>query len=230
MQNTKGRFFWLAFFSIAMGFLEGAVVIYLRKIYYPDGFDFPLNIIQNDIALVEFLREAATLMMLITIGVIAGSNRTERLLFFCYCFGIWDLVYYAVLKIFLDWPSSILEWDILFLIPIPWVGPVLAPCIVSATMILIAVVFIKGKYQLRTKDVLFIVAGCLVLISSFCIDYVQHIYHADIDYWVPGSQAALFAEISTYVPVHYPWWVFWLGEGIILLSFYNVTRKKRIIS
>ena len=100
MQNTKGRFFWLAFFSIAMGFLEGAVVIYLRKIYYPDGFDFPLNIIQNDIALVEFLREAATLMMLITIGVIAGSNRTERLLFFCYCFGIWDLVYYAVLKIF----------------------------------------------------------------------------------------------------------------------------------
>jgi hypothetical protein len=33
---------WLAVFSMAMGYLESAVVVYLRKLYYPDGFKFPL--------------------------------------------------------------------------------------------------------------------------------------------------------------------------------------------
>src|SRR4051812_35804258 len=122
---------WLTIFSVAMGYLEGAVVIYLRKLYYPEGFSFPLKVMDASTGAVEFLREAATLFMFLSVAALCGKNLKERFAWFCFCFGVWDLVYYAVLKLALNWPLSWFEWDILFLIPVPWVGPVLAPCIVS---------------------------------------------------------------------------------------------------
>jgi hypothetical protein len=57
----------VTFFSIAMGLLESAVVVYLREIYFPDGFNFPLNPIHGKIFTIELLRELATLIMLISL-------------------------------------------------------------------------------------------------------------------------------------------------------------------
>jgi hypothetical protein len=116
-------FLWLTLFSIAMGYMESAIVVYLRKIYYPDGFQFPLTPIEVHIRLTEILREAATLIMLITIGIVAGKTKLQRFSFFIFCFGIWDIFYYVFLKMLLGWPATIFDWDILFLIPVPWVGP-----------------------------------------------------------------------------------------------------------
>src|SRR6201998_1661345 len=109
---------WLTAFSIAMGFLETAVVIYLRKLYYPHGFQFPLVPIDNDIAMVEFLREAATIIMLLGIGIIAGKNTSQKFGIFIYCFAVWDIFYYVFLKLLLGWPESLFTWDILFIIPV----------------------------------------------------------------------------------------------------------------
>jgi hypothetical protein len=50
-------------------------------------------------------------------------------------FGIWDILYYAWLRVFLGWPPSPLTWNILFLIPVPWIGPVLAAVIVGLGLI-----------------------------------------------------------------------------------------------
>src|SRR4051812_14084868 len=86
---------WLTLFSIAMGFLETAVVVYMRKLYYPGGFKFPLVPISPDIAATEFWREAATIIMLIGVGILAGKNAPQRLVFFLYAFAIWDLFYYV---------------------------------------------------------------------------------------------------------------------------------------
>ena len=33
----------LLLYAVAMGYLEAAVVVYLRAIYYPEGFSFPLK-------------------------------------------------------------------------------------------------------------------------------------------------------------------------------------------
>ena len=96
-QQTK-VLIWLTLFSIAMGFMETAIVVYLRELYYPKGFQFPLTVIPSNIALVEFLREAATLIMLIGIGIVAGKNKPQRFAFFIYCFAIWDIFYYVFLK------------------------------------------------------------------------------------------------------------------------------------
>src|SRR5436190_14320204 len=97
MSQLKKTILLLSLFSIAMGFMESAVVIYLRELYYPDGFKFPLVPIPPHIALVEFLREAATLIMLVIIGGIAGKNPTQRFCFFLFCFAVWDLFYYIFL-------------------------------------------------------------------------------------------------------------------------------------
>ena len=138
----KRLFLWLTLFSIAMGFFESAVVVYLRAIYYPNGFNFPLINMNPAIAITELGREAATIVMLAGIGIVAGKNNTQRFAWFLYCFAIWDIFYYVFLKVLLNWPESLFTWDILFLIPLPWVGPVICPCIISLSMILLSVILV----------------------------------------------------------------------------------------
>ena len=108
----------LILFSTAMGFMESAVVIYLRHIYYPEGFRFPLVPVSNLDGITELFREFATLIMLVTISAIAGKNPVQRFAIFLLNFAIWDLAYYLFLKLFLGWPLSLFTWDILFLIPV----------------------------------------------------------------------------------------------------------------
>ena len=136
MHQFRRTLLLVCIFSIAMGFLESAVVIYLRELYYPSGFKFPLIALPANITLVEIIREASTMIMLVLIGFFAGKNTTQRFSFFLFSFAVWDIFYYLFLKVFTGWPESLFTWDLLFLIPLPWIGPVITPCILSLTMIL----------------------------------------------------------------------------------------------
>ena len=136
------RFIPASIFGIAFGFLEAIVVVYLREIYYPNGFSFPLTLLDPQMLKVEIVREFCTIIMLASVGWILGKTSGEKFSFFIFVFGVWDIFYYVALKIFLDWPETILEWDVLFLIPITWIGPVLAPVICSIGMILIALIYV----------------------------------------------------------------------------------------
>jgi len=84
---------------------------------------------------VELVREAATLVMLVAVGIVAGRTKTTRLGYAAIAFGVWDIGYYACLKLMCDWPKSLFDWDVLFLLPVPWWGPVLAPICVASLMI-----------------------------------------------------------------------------------------------
>src|SRR6476620_4789135 len=97
---------WLILYAVAMAYVESAVVVYLRAIYYPHGFDFPLVAMPPAVMAIEVGREAATLVMLLGVAMLAGSDRWERFLAFCLSFGVWDLFYYAWLWIFIRWPPS----------------------------------------------------------------------------------------------------------------------------
>ena len=169
--------FWLTLFSVAMGYLEAVVVVYLRELYYPAGFRFPLVSMRSDLVAIELGREAATLVMLAGVGVMFGRNGTERLAGFLYAFAVWDLGYYLSLKVTLGWPATLLDWDLLFLIPVPWVGPVLAPCVLSATMIALAGGLLYrqrgGTIRIRRADWGLLVLGSGVVIASFVGDYAR---------------------------------------------------------
>ena len=220
-MNLRKTLLVLTIFSIAMGFMESAVVIYLRELYYPGGFKFPLIPIPPNIGLVEVLREAATLIMLITIGMIAGKNGVQRFCLFLFSFAIWDLFYYIFLKVFLDWPESLLTPDILFLIPVPWVGPVITPCIASATMIGLTIVItrfqeLNVEVNLNRREWMLLVSGSLFMLTSFMYDYFTHIAHTTA---VPAAQAEkIFGDFSNYVPKSFNWPLFSIGELLLLLA------------
>jgi hypothetical protein len=210
-QLTK-TFVWLTAFSIAMGFMETAVVIYLRELYYPEGFNFPLTPIAPNIALTEFLREAATIIMLAGIGILTGKNKMQRFAFFIYAFAIWDIFYYVFLKLLIDWPVSLLTWDILFIIPIPWVGPVLAPIIISLTMIglSIGIIYFQEKgciTYMRIREQLAFYSGSFIVIISFIWDYLKSFYQTNTNekIWTLLSEEALFKDMVQYIPGDYNW-------------------------
>jgi hypothetical protein len=84
---------------------------------------------------VELVREAATLVMLLAVGMLAGRSWRTKIGYAVVAFGVWDVFYYVFLRLMSGWPSSVLDWDILFLLPLPWWGPVLAPVSIALLMI-----------------------------------------------------------------------------------------------
>jgi len=171
----KRKLVWLAVFAVAMAYLEAAVVVYLRAIYYPAGFTFPLVVLPFRMALIEIAREAATAVMILGVAVLAGSDRWERFLCFSLLFGIWDIFYYVWLYVTLAWPPSILTPDILFLIPVPWVSPVLAPILISLGLVASALLLLRLRERGAVLTfhpalwALAIAGGALVLLS-FTLD------------------------------------------------------------
>ncbi len=133
--GTGKRLVWLTLFGAAFGIVEGAVVVYLRRLYYPQGFGFPLALPAVPLLELELVREAATLVMLLAVAVLAERKPWARFGAFAFLFGVWDLVFYLVLRIAVGWPPSLLTWDILFLIPAPWTGPVLSAALVAASLV-----------------------------------------------------------------------------------------------
>jgi hypothetical protein len=136
MRENK-RWLVVVIFAAAMAWVESAVVVALRTLvnrlepYQVDPLPF-----MPKLGEVELVREIATLIMLFTAGWLAGSTRQKRWGYALLAFGVWDILYYVFLKIIVDWPSSIWDWDILFLLPLPWWGPVLAPVSIAALMII----------------------------------------------------------------------------------------------
>jgi hypothetical protein len=124
-------------FAIAMAFVEAASVLYIRTLvgriepYQAD----PLPI-QGSLGNVELWREAATLLMIATLGLLAGRTWRRRAAYAALAFGTWDIFYYVFLRLISGWPRTVLDWDILFLLPLPWWGPVLAPVSIALLMIL----------------------------------------------------------------------------------------------
>jgi hypothetical protein len=136
--------------ALAFGWVEATVVVYLREIADLGGGaarqPLPPVPVASWLLAVEVTREAWTLVLLGAGGWLAGSRWSERIGAFLLLFGVWDLAYYGVLKLLLDWPESLATWDVLFLIPRPWVAPVWAPALVAAIFVA------TGTHLLRTAN------------------------------------------------------------------------------
>ena len=136
-MTEKVRWTSITIFAVAMAYVEAAVVLYLRVLvnqmdpYPPNPSAVPPWLIPTEIA-----REAATITLLLAVGWLAGRTWRSRLGCFLIVFGVWDLFYYVFLRLLTGWPRTLLDWDILFLIPLPWWGPVLAPASIAALMII----------------------------------------------------------------------------------------------
>ena len=194
----KRRLFWLVVWGIAFGYIEASIVVYLRKIYYPGGFSFPAVLMEADLAAVEMIREVITLVFMWAVAELSYRSFQCRLAVFMFLFGIWDIFYYVFLKATLDWPASLADWDILFLVPLPWVGPVWAPVVVSLGMIWAGTAILIRNDQGKPMDLgpgfmlLEIAAGMIIVVS----------------FLIPGQTV-----INQTVPQHFPWYLFVIGFG-----------------
>jgi len=207
MKATLKRFCVVVVFGIAFGYIEAAVVVYLREIFYADGFTFPLAIfgiepLWKRFLLTEIGREAATIVLIFTGAWLFGHDRHQRLAYFLTIFAVWDIFYYVWLKVLLNWPASIMDWDILFLIPITWASPVLYPVLISITLLVFAVVILcRSSCDKTLKPTLldwlaFILAG-LIVVVSFCIAGL-HVTEGDFKsyfYWPLFAAGHLLAIV-----------------------------------
>jgi len=189
-------------YGVAMAFLESAVVVYLQRALGMEvGVLFPLQDpgAVGEFAAIEVGREAATLVMLAAIGWLAGRSWLERLAWTAVAFGVWDILYYAWLAVFIGWPSSLATWDLLFLIPVPWAGPVWAPVAVSVALVgfgLAAAARLRAGHPVRAgrAQVAAGIGGGVIVVVAFC--------------W----NAPLLLDGG--VPTDFPWPVFAAGLGL----------------
>jgi len=210
LKTTMTRFAIAVIFSIAFGYIESAVVVYLRAIFHPEGFTFPLSdfdtILQHKaLLLTEIGREAATIVLILTGAWLFGRNLQQRFAYFLTIFAVWDIFYYVWLKVLLDWPASIMDWDILFLIPVAWAGPVVAPVLISITLLVFAMMILYrdccGR-PIRASRIewLGFIAAAVVVVVSFCISG-RHIAEPDYQsyfYW-PVFAAGQIGAIALFV-------------------------------
>ena len=133
----RARWAIVVAFAMAMAWVESASVYYIRALV--DRIE-PYQVnplpVSDALGYVELWREAATLVMIATLGVLAGSTWRRRAGYAALAFGAWDIFYYVFLRIMTGWPRTLLDWDILFLLPLPWWGPVIAPVSIAVLMIL----------------------------------------------------------------------------------------------
>ena len=211
-------------FAIAMGFLEAAVVVYMREILYPGGFSFPLSPVPISLAVTEIFREVATLVMLVSIGFLAARKFSTGFAWFIYSFAIWDIFYYVFLKAILGWPESLLTWDVLFLIPTTWTGPVLTPVLVSLTMILLAMVILvyaeRGREtRIPGKIWTVLILGSLIIVFAWILDYSRFMLdHLSLFEMLDVKNPEVLRIATLYEPLRFPWGLFATGEGLILVS------------
>ncbi len=194
MRFTR-PFLALLLFGTSFGYVEAAVVVYLRAVLAPvrqaafraeqDDGVFPLlTTEQIEKAGPDYVRaleaeagrEAATLIMLAAAGLTVAVNFRTWLAGFMVSFGVWDIFYYVFLRLLVRWPDSLMTWDILFLLPVPWVGPVVAPVIVSLSMIVAGGAILwreaaRRPIAFRAAHWAMIFGGGLVVIVAFCWDW-----------------------------------------------------------
>ena len=228
VKNQKVRLLIVAVFAAAMALVESATVAYLRTLLnrvepYQHR---PLPIVPIFVG-TELTREAATVIMLLSVAWLAGKTWKGMCGYFMVAFGVWDIFYYVFLKIIVGWPHSIYDWDVLFLIPLPWWGPVLSP-------ILISVILIIGGALMTDSDEnapLFVPSKMSWIICFGGLLLSLYVFMATaIHSLVEGSGA-----IHNILPTQFNWALFdaallMISAPIIEIAILFLKRNKNVVS
>ncbi len=211
LSRRRSGYTALWIFAVAFGWIEAATVVYLRATTHvpASAAPFPLTVLPTELIEVEIVREACTMFVLAAVACAASRRWRDAIGAFLLTFGIWDLVYYVVLRLILGWPDALTNWDVLFLIPLPWVAPIWAPATV-------AVIFVAtGTYLFWTAeqahryvgaDFAVLFASALTIVAAFLVEW--HV-------------------IFTFEPPRrFPLWLFWAGVALGVGAFVHAERRR----
>ena len=228
-SQRKGlrQWIWVVTFGVAFAWVESAVVVYLREIYFAGSFSFPIVVnwvdgkhIIDHLMRIELGREIATVIMLAAVGCAAGKNAWQKFSYFMIAFGIWDIFYYIWLWVMVQWPESLLTWDLLFFVPLPWVGPVITPVLVAMAMVTagsLIIYYLEKGYDIRLRWYDFGVEfGCaMAMIVAFCWDWKNILQ-------VPGDMG------RSGIPNPFAWWLF-LPAYLFACAYFGVKFRRILL-
>jgi hypothetical protein len=212
-RERRASYIALWVFALAFGWVEAATVVYLRSTSPSTassavGVQFPLVLISGRLLASEIVREACTMLVLGAAAWLAARSWADRIGAFLLAFGVWDLFYYVVLRLISGWPDALTNWDLLFLIPLPWVAPVWAPATIAAIFVA------AGSYlywtaerarQYTLSDFAILIASAVAVIASFLVDW-------------------RFA-LASQVPQRFPQWLYWAAVVFGTAWFVRVERR-----
>jgi hypothetical protein len=157
------------------------------------------------------------MIMLLCVGWLAGRTWRAKLAYTLIAFGVWDILYYVFLKLMGGWPNSFLDWDILFLLPLPWWGPVLAPMLIAFLMILGGTLVTQldqsgGAIWPDVKVWVLAAGGVLLALVVFMTDSLLA---------APQGQEAIRAVL----PTRFNWPLFTLAVSLMLMPMIDLGWK-----
>lgn len=223
--GRRERWVAVVLFALAMAWVESAVVFYIRSLidrlvpYQAEP--LPLT---GGLAFAEVIREAATMVMLATVGWLAGTTWRSRIGFALLAFGVWDIAYYFWLVAMTGWPTSLADWDVLFLIPLPWWGPVWAPTSIAALMFAYGTVIAahdsaeRPLVPDRTTRIAAAI-GVVIALYVFMADSLRVI--------LAGGTAE---QLRTMLPQSFNWPLFASALVCLAMPVASVIRRARVIA
>jgi hypothetical protein len=202
-MSSRARIALIVAFAAAFAYVEAACVVYLREAYGVEDIVRDLPRQADRLTAIEIGREASTIVMLLASACIAGRRLQDRAGYFALAFGAWDIAYYGWLALIEGWPRSPLDWDVLFLIPLPWWGPLLAPVSIAAVMCLGGAASVQQvdrgiEWRLSRANIALAAAGIAIVLYTFMADAIAAL---------PDGAAAV-QEVR---PSAFPWPLFVLG-------------------
>jgi hypothetical protein len=208
------RLLCVSVYAVAMALLEAVVVVYIRGL---------LTVTSDHVALgpyagIEVWREAATLVMLLSVGWLAGGRAAQRWAYAAFAFGLWDIWYYIWLRVLIGWPATLLDWDILFLIPLRWWGPVLSPLLIAALICTGAVLALVRMQRGARLGFTPARAGAILLGGAFALAVFMA---GALRGWLMGHGAA-----TTLRPQTFHWPLFLVALALMAFPGLSATWPK----
>ncbi|MFQ5583291.1 MAG: hypothetical protein ACE5GL_02510 [Calditrichia bacterium] len=214
----KRNLLWLFIFAVAMAYLEAAIVVYLRELYYPENIQaiFPVKIFNKLDFVIEIGREAATIVMMLSVALLVErKNFIRTFAAFLFLFGVWDIFYYIWLKITIGWPLAWGEWDILFLIPWIWMGPWICPVLISLLFVFWGTAVLRSaeSYTFTRMSTILFVTGCGMALFSFLQPALPLLKQGSVE------------AFMNYLPGDFWWWLFVPGYFLMNAGLVIVLLK-----
>lgn len=219
--QARARWLLVVVFAIGMAWVEAASVYYLRvMVDRLDPYQANPLPMSGILERVELVREAATLVMLFTVGMLAGRTGPTRLAYTAIAFGVWDIFYYVFLQVICDWPKSLFDWDLLFLLPLPWWGPVLAPVCIALLMIVWGTLVSQRAARNPARS---LASTLWWRLNGLGVALALYVFMADALRTVPEGMAAT----RTVLPTAFNWSVFVVALALMAAPVADIAWRMR---
>ena len=215
MMRHRSLILWLTVYAICMANVEASLVVHLRTIYYPGNpvEIFPLSLLSHRDLFIELFRELATILMIFSVAVLSVREKHRQFGAFLFVFGLWDLFYYLWLKIIIGWPVRWLEWDVLFLIPWPWLAPWITAAFIAVIMVAggFRMLMLDAKSEMSGPGLVLLIAGILISLISLLLPAWPLLVNGE-------------AAFRGYMPKGFPWILYVTGYLLMAVGLWTVIR------